>query len=101
MRLRQQRIICLPITSKKALGSIPLADVKSVPVFFSERIASRTACTIATEDTKEKTKARTFEQVNNLMCKMRLTDNLGAHALRFLRSKRRSQTSRNNVDEDL
>ena len=43
------------MTSKNAFGSIPLAELKSVPVFFNDRIASRTAWTIATEDTKEKT----------------------------------------------
>ena len=43
------------MTSKKALGSIPRAEEKSVPVFLSDLIASRTAWTIATEDTREKT----------------------------------------------
>jgi len=38
-----------------AFGSIPFADAKSVPVFFSECIASRTACSMATQETSEKT----------------------------------------------
>ena len=33
----------LPMTSKNALGSIPLAEEKSVPVFFRDCIAVRTA----------------------------------------------------------
>jgi len=45
----------LPITSKNDLGSIPFAEVKSVPVFFKDCIAARTACTMATQDTSEKT----------------------------------------------
>ena len=40
---------------KKDLGSIPLAVLKSVPVVLRDLIASRTPCTIATHDTKEKT----------------------------------------------
>ena len=45
----------IPMTSKNAFGSIPLADVKSVPVFFSDCIAARIPCTAATQDTREKT----------------------------------------------
>jgi hypothetical protein len=33
----------IPMTSKKDRGSIPLAEAKSVPVFFREAIADRTA----------------------------------------------------------
>ena len=46
---------CVPMTSKNALGSIPWAEVKSVPVFFKERIAARMPWTAATHDTREKT----------------------------------------------
>jgi hypothetical protein len=51
-----------PITLKNAFGSIPCAVEKSVPVFLSECIAARTACTIATQDTKEKTKRKKGKQ---------------------------------------
>jgi hypothetical protein len=37
------------------LGSMPLADEKSVPVFLSECIAARIPCTAAVQDTREKT----------------------------------------------
>ncbi len=53
--LDNKRLKYSPITSKNALGSMPRAEVKLVPVFFKERMASRTACTIATEDTNENT----------------------------------------------
>ena len=43
------------MSSKNARGSIPCADVKSVPVFFNECIAARIPCTAATADTNEKT----------------------------------------------
>lgn len=46
------------MTSKNAFGSMPRADEKSVPVFFSDCIAARTPCTIATQDTSEKTGVR-------------------------------------------
>src|SRR6266850_1799436 len=50
------RITChIPMTSKNAFGSIPWADMKSVPVFFSDFIAARMQCTAATQDTREKT----------------------------------------------
>ena len=44
-----------PMTLKKALGSMPCADVQSVPVFFSDFIAARIPWTAATQDTSEKT----------------------------------------------
>lgn len=44
-----------PMTSKNAFGSIPCAELKSVPVFFSEAIAARMPCTAATHETREKT----------------------------------------------
>lgn len=34
---------------------MPCAEEKSVPVFFSDFMAARTACTIATQETREKT----------------------------------------------
>lgn len=34
---------------------MPWADTKSVPVFFKDCMAARTACTIATQETREKT----------------------------------------------
>lgn len=45
----------VPMMPKNDLGSIPLAVLKSVPVVLRDLIASRTPCTIATHDTKEKT----------------------------------------------
>lgn len=44
-----------PMTSKKAFGSIPWAVDQSVPVFFKECMAARTAWTIATQETNENT----------------------------------------------
>ena len=44
-----------PITSKNAFGSMPAAEVQSVPVFLSERMAARMPCTAATQETREKT----------------------------------------------
>ena len=45
----------IPMTSKNALGSMPFALVKSVPVFLSDAIAARMPCTAATQLTSEKT----------------------------------------------
>ena len=45
-----------PMTSKNSFGSMPCAETQSVPVFLSDCIAERTACTIATAETSEKTK---------------------------------------------
>ena len=45
------------MTSKNALGSMPFALVKSVPVFLSDAIAARMPCTAATQLTSEKTVA--------------------------------------------
>lgn len=56
----------VPITSKNALGSMPRADEKSVPVFLSECIAARMPCTAATQDTREKTE-QLVEQVTTLL----------------------------------
>ena len=44
------------MTLKNAFGSMPFALDQSVPVFLRDAIAARTACTIATLDTSEKTK---------------------------------------------
>jgi hypothetical protein len=51
----QYNLLNIPMTSKNDFGSIPLAELKSVPVFLRDLIASRTPCTIATQDTSEKT----------------------------------------------
>ncbi len=45
----------VPMTSKNALGSMPFALEKSVPVFLSDAIAARMPCTAATQLTSEKT----------------------------------------------
>ena len=44
-----------PITWKNALGSMPFALEKSVPVFLSDAIAARMPWTAATQLTREKT----------------------------------------------
>ena len=54
-----------PMTAKNAFGSIPRADVKSVPVFLSRCIASRMPWYAATHDTSEKTAARTHQPVQS------------------------------------
>jgi hypothetical protein len=43
------------MTPKNAFGSMPCADVKSVPVFFSDRMAAAMPWYAATQDTREKT----------------------------------------------
>ena len=43
------------MTSKNALGSMPFALEKSVPVFLSDAIAARMPWTAATQLTREKT----------------------------------------------
>jgi hypothetical protein len=74
------------MTSKKALGSMPLADEKSVPVFFSDCIAARMPCTAATQDTSEKTECK-FK--NRFSCSsVKLTDNLCAVSFSLLGSER-------------
>ncbi len=87
---------------KKDLGSIPLAVLKSVPVVLRDLIASRTPCTMATHDTKEKTEI-SFECKKHFMRDIiaRLTDNLSAHCLCFRRSKRWRQSPRYDIDENL
>lgn len=50
-----QPVSNIPMTSKNALGSMPRAEEKSVPVFFRECIAARIPCTAATQETSEKT----------------------------------------------
>lgn len=87
------------MTSKNDLGSMLLADEKSVPVFFKDCMAARTACTIATADTNEKTKQdiRRYPGMPRVM----LTDNFSSHFFGLLTSEGRCQTTRNNVYEDL
>jgi hypothetical protein len=51
-----------PMTPKNAFGSMPCADVKSVPVFLSDRMAAAMPWYAATQDTREKT-AKTMMSV--------------------------------------
>jgi hypothetical protein len=44
-----------PTPTQKKTYSIPLAEEKSVPVFFNDFMAARMPCTAATHETSEKT----------------------------------------------
>jgi hypothetical protein len=90
------------MTSKNAFGSIPWADVKSVPVFFSDFIAARIPCTAATQDTREKTASVGLAySIFFAIKRWRLTDDFGSHLSCLLRSKGWGETTRNDIDEDL
>lgn len=93
-------LVNVPMTSKKALGSIPFAEEKSVPVFFNDCIAARMPCTAATQETKEKTVPSAISCVPVPVFGEH-TDNLGSHGFGFLASKGRRETARYDVDEDL
>lgn len=69
----------IPMIPKKDFGSIPLAVLKSVPVYRSDLIASRTPCTIATQDTKENTVGEIRMRSNAYKIIVLLTDNFGTH----------------------
>lgn len=84
------------MTSKKDLGSMPFAEVKSVPVFFSECIAARTAWTMATQDTSEKT-ARKSQACNLVIGKYLLTDDFCTHGFRFLCGEGRGEATGDDV----
>ena len=92
-----------PMTLKNAFGSMPCADVQSVPVFFNDLIAARIPWTAATQDTREKTVdhgrsnswfAAAIEHSD------KLTDNLGTVILSFLTGEGWCETTRDDVDED-
>ena len=97
-------IICakdvyVPITSKNAFGSMPWAEVKSVPVFLSDLMAARIPCTAATQDTREKT-VELFRLAEPLMRWIRmLTDDFSTEFFGLLAGERGSQTTGDNVDE--
>ena len=91
------------MTLKNAFGSMPCADVQSVPVFFNDLIAARIPWTAATQDTREKTVDR--GQSNSWFAAAiehadELTDDLGAVVLSFLAGEGWCETTRNDVDED-
>ena len=88
------------MTSKNAFGSIPWADTKSVPVFFSECMAARIPCTAATQDTREKTTS-IQHTTSSSISEVRLTDDFRSHLFSFLRSKGWGETARDDIDEDL
>ena len=92
------------MTLKNAFGSMPCADVQSVPVFFNDLIAARIPWTAATQDTREKTVDR--GQSNSCFAAAiehadGLTDDLGAVVLSFLAGEGWRETTRDNVDENL
>jgi hypothetical protein len=66
---------------------MPCAELKSVPVFFSDCMAARTACTMATHETSEKT-GITVRNQYRWWGKVH-TDNLGSHFFRFFACERR------------
>src|ERR1700733_2480978 len=91
----------LPTTLKNCLGSIPCADVASVPVFFRDCIAARSACTIATAETNEKTRRKEGWFLRASVQRCELTDDLSARSFSFSGGERRRQTTRNYIHEHL
>ena len=88
------------MTSKNALGSMPRAEEKSVPVFLRECIAARIACTAATQETKEKTEDHGKYEKKPPIANQ-LTDDFRTHIFRFLAREGRRETARDNIDNDL
>lgn len=75
------------MTSKNALGSMPCAETKSVPVFLSDCIAALMPCTAATQDTSEKTVTQDDSVQFSINHRTTRTNDLSAKALGLTASK--------------
>ena len=86
------------MTSKNDLGSIPCAELKSVPVFLSDCMAARIPCTAATQDTREKTVKKMRPQIPFIGQKP--TNNFSTVCFSLFASERWRKATRYNIDED-